>query len=96
MPNAGTMFEKAKQGSLLRAERWAADHSADAPPAAGKTPSDPGSKEKARRRRVKKREALVGHRTFYLVQVIVAIAVMTFCMAQLVQSQKEKKTYATA
>jgi hypothetical protein len=43
-------------------------------------------KPKGWRQRIRERESLLGHRTFYVIQVAVAIAVMIFCMTQLAVS----------
>jgi hypothetical protein len=48
-------------------------------------------KRKGWRQRIRQRESLLGHRTFYVIQVAVATAVMIFCMSQLAVSAKARQ-----
>jgi hypothetical protein len=99
MPNAGASFEKARQGTMRRAARAAASPgstaTAAATPSSSDKPQQPAPRQQpwtgsSWKHRAKEREWRYGHRSFFLVQVVVAVAVMVFCMTQLQASQKQR------
>jgi hypothetical protein len=90
MPNAGAMFKEIRQDTTRR--QSAANEETTRGAGAGSDKQQQSSKKRRTswKQRANRRAGLMGHRTFYFMQVVVAMAVMIFCMTQLFNAQQRK------